>query len=206
MPTFNVFLDQDGLYFSDFYKALKTTATRLPHERHQRLFLNLSSGAFQADVNLQRKYLPKSKSQAFFQSKERSRDKIPVIAQYTEHLLNAAHHLPVEVAVASLIPCFYLYSELGMSMRRTVQNDNPYRLWIDSYSSDRFLRSTHEIIQIAEDLGKELGLIEEKKMIDAFVQSTQFEISFWDHFSDDVLSNQQKDSHCYGTSRSGSPV
>ena len=181
IETYHRFLEQDRLYLYDFSRALKLIAHRLSNEQHQRLFNRFSEEALNTQLNLHDKYLLKRQTPRLFQSAQLPTKKVQVVLNYTDYLLTTANNAPPEVAVASLIPCFYIYSTLGLHMRPRVGEKNPYRLWIESYSNTRFLASTQSIIQIANELGDKLGLIEKNNMIAAFVKSTEFEISFWDH-------------------------
>ena len=180
MHTFRSFLQQDRLYLLDFSRALQRTAMRLPNPQHQGLFYQLSAEARKTQINLHNKYLLHQQTPTLFQSTQLPTSKIPVIFYYTEHLLTLATRSPVDVAVASLIPCFFIYSTLGLHMRTHITNRNPYRLWIESYSSDQFLLSTQSIIQIINELGGDPGCSDDQIIIAAFIKSIEFEISFWD--------------------------
>src|SRR3989338_8919237 len=113
IETYHRFLEQDRLYLYDFSRALKLTAARLPHNHHRQLFYQLSEEALKTQQNLHHKYLIKHQTPRLFQTAQLPTKKIPVVFDYTEHLLRCANHSPPEVAVASLIPCFFIYSNLG---------------------------------------------------------------------------------------------
>ncbi|MFV9927060.1 MAG: hypothetical protein AB8V23_04640 [Candidatus Midichloria sp.] len=50
-------------------------------------------------------------------------------------LLYVCSNEPVEVATAAVLPCFWVYNEVGLSIARYASADNPYARWIESYSS-----------------------------------------------------------------------
>lgn len=193
-PVFRAFIEQDRLYYLDFSKALKQTATRLTHKEHQRLFFNLSDDILKTEAKLHQKYLAKNQFLSLFQPTHIATEKNMQITQYTEYLLATSSNAPIEVAVASVLPCFYIYSELGQQMKLNLKENNPYRLFIGSYSSERFLSSTQSIINTVHELENKLGFLEEKQMIEAFIKSTEFEISFWDSLYKTRRSAQNDDS------------
>lgn len=174
--VFKAFIEQDRLYYIDFSQALELIAARSAHQYHQQLFHKLSNDIHHTQMNLHHKYLIKCQSQAFFQPGHLATNKNPQVLQYTQYLLETANTAPVSVAMASILPCFFIYSDLGKRMKSSVQENNPYQRWIDSYSSEKFLSSTRDIINIMD----ESPFVEEENMIAAFVKSAEFELSFWD--------------------------
>lgn len=189
---FHTFLEQDRLYLYDFSKALTQTAGRLSNEKHKMLFHKFAKEMVQSEINILHKYLPKPFSPSLFQPAKNSVQKISAISQYTAYLFETTNHASIEEAVACLIPCFYIYSTLGIRMRPMIHENNPYKLWIYSYSNERFLLSTQLIIQTLEELSRDSGIIDQKPIITAFVTSTQFEIAFWDSIYASIMENQDK--------------
>lgn len=177
---YQAFLEQDRLYLTELAKAFSQTAARLPLHKHQHLFHQISDYVLEGQMNLHQKYLLSHKTPNLFQPAPLETSKLPVIAHYTDHLLATTKNAPIEIAITSLLPCFYIYSHLGMQMRSTVKATNPYRRWIDSYSSERFLLFTQLILQTLTELHREIETPDEKKLIAAFLKSTEFEIAFWD--------------------------
>ena len=53
-------------------------------------------------------------------------------------LLATAYHEPWEVLMAALLPCFWIYWDVGNTIARKAAPDNPYRPWIDTYSDEAF--------------------------------------------------------------------
>lgn len=180
--TFRLYLEQDALYLSDFSKALHLTSKRLPCNQHAAQFKKFSEDIFQSECKLHRRYLSQVDSVRLFRSSKSPVEKIPVIAHYTAYLLKAAQTAPIEVAVASMVPCFWIYNELGKKMvSHNNSMNHPYRDWIASYSSERHDHAVRSIIRIAEELGDTtLCTIKQKAMVTAFTKSIEFEIGFWD--------------------------
>lgn len=185
--TFRFYIEQDFLYLSDFAKALRVISHRLIMETHAREFEKFSGQVVEAQQSLHGEYLREAQSFQLFQSIKTPVKKIPIISDYTNHLLLGANHSPIEIAVASLIPCFWLYSELGKKMlaEPNYNRNNPYHLWISSYSNKEFISSTESIIKIAEELSNSISCPVMKEsmvsaMVSAFVKSTEYEILFLD--------------------------
>lgn len=179
-PIFRLFLEQDALYLTDLANALELIAKRTPIDKHAKQLNLFSENIYRAQKNLHFNYLGQSQSPGFFNS-NKSIEKIPVISDYTHYLIKTAMHSPLEIAIASLIPCFWIYSQLGKKMAENPIQANPYHAWISSYSRPNFILSGVLLISIMEELGDAITCpIKQANMVSAFVTSTKFELAFWD--------------------------
>ena len=86
----------------------------------------------------------------------------------------------VEEAVACLLPCFWVYRDVGKKIAALASKNNPYYDWITLYASEEFNQSVDAIVQITNELGNTASKAIQDKMCAAFVQSTQLEWLFWD--------------------------
>lgn len=169
---FHFYLAQDALYLADFSRALALTAARL-HGHHQHSVMQFALGAMNAERDLHHSYL---KEQPALLKVEQS----PICFMYTNYLLKMASLASVEEAFASLLPCFWVYREVGSAMAKSHTQDNPYWQWIELYSGEQFDLSVTSAIAIANELGDAASDLIKEKMIHAFMQSTKFEWLFWD--------------------------
>lgn len=173
--SYTAFLLQDRIYLGEFAAVLRKIADRFPSDtQYQHIFYKLSAYIAKTEQYLHDKYLNADKTQDDFIQMS------PSVSNYTQYLHHTVERASLPEAVASCLPCFCLYSDLGSTMKkRGISETNPYRLWIESYSSKQFLLSKELIVNTACELATHQNLVEEK-MIVAFKQSTLFEIAFWD--------------------------
>jgi len=169
------YLIQDSLYLADFSKALALTAARLSDNNQAQQFIQFSLEAIKAERSLHSQYLEKNtllKIPAIEQS--------PACFMYTNYILKTASLASIEEAVASLLPCFWVYREVGknISLKQNAKN-NPYKEWIALYSSDQFDVSVNSAINITIELGNVASDAIKEKMISAFVKATKLEWLFW---------------------------
>jgi thiaminase/transcriptional activator TenA len=104
----------------------------------------------------------------------------PTCAHYTHYLLALAHNAPYEVAVAGLLPCFWIYWEVGKHLLRVARPDNPYQAWIDTYADEDFAAGVRKVIAIADDVAEAAAPTVRDGMVRAFVRASQLEWMFWD--------------------------
>lgn len=180
--TFNFYLHQDAFYLAKFYQAITMTSHKLVSQEHKQKFKKFSKETFEFERSLHAGYIGGCSSSKFFQMKPGIITLTSAASNYSQHLLDNARDSPVEVAVASLVPCFWIYNMLGknMQLRSDANKPNPYRDWIASYSDPAFTESTESIIRILEDLANAApSPAMHEKMIKVFVKSAEFELDFW---------------------------
>lgn len=178
---FRFYLEQDALYLRDFSKVLMLVSYRFTTAEHAQQLKMIAEEIIDTERNLHFKYLGIPKSPRLFHP---SIEKTPVVSDYTKHLLKTANTSPIEVAVASIIPCFWIYNELGKKILSTpsYNKNNPYHIWISSYTNNQFRSAAESIIQITNGLGNVISCpIRQNNMVSAFVKSTEYELLFWDN-------------------------
>jgi thiaminase/transcriptional activator TenA len=99
---------------------------------------------------------------------------------YTSFLLATAYHDPWEVLVAALLPCFWIYWDVGTRIAKQAATDNPYRAWIDTYSDDAFGEAVRNVIAITDRAAAATTSAIQSRMMTAFIRCTQYEYLFWD--------------------------
>jgi thiaminase (transcriptional activator TenA) len=99
---------------------------------------------------------------------------------YTSFLLAAAYHEPWEVLVAALLPCFWIYWDVGSRIAKHSAADNPYRAWIDTYADEGFGEAVRTVIGITDRAAAATTPAIQARMMTAFIRSTQYEWLFWD--------------------------
>jgi thiaminase/transcriptional activator TenA len=95
-------------------------------------------------------------------------------------LLATAYHEPWEVLAAALLPCFWIYWDVGTRVARHATKDNPYRAWIDTYADEAFGEAVRTVIGITDKAADATTEVIRARMMTAFIRSTQYEWLFWD--------------------------
>ena len=181
LPTdkFIFYLVQDVLYLADFSRALAITAARLPNNHHMQRYIQFAQDAVLAERGLHFGYI------GAYQERtgtliDLTVEQSPSCFMYTNYLLKIASLASVEEAVSSLLPCFFVYLEVGKKMALRQTQQNPYQDWIAMYSSESFELSVQLAIDIVNELADDASALMRQQMIAAFVRATQLEWLFWE--------------------------
>jgi thiaminase/transcriptional activator TenA len=174
---FQFYIVQDAIYLGQFSRALAIAAAEAPDIVTLQTFGQSALGAVAVERALHEQYLhafgvdPASLSEA---------DPAPDCLAYTSYLIAVAYHEPWEVLVAALLPCFWIYWDVGCAIARTAASDNPYKAWIDTYADARFGEAVQRVIAISDRAADAASGAIRTQMLAAFRRACQYEWLFWD--------------------------
>lgn len=174
---FQGYIIQDALYLGQYSRTLALAAARGPDTTTLRSFAHSALGAVDVEMALHERYLtefgidPRRLAEA---------EQWPDCLGYTSFLLATAYHDPWEVLIAALLPCFWLYWDVGTAIARQAELANPYRAWIDTYADEGFGAAVQAVIAVTDKAAVETTAAIRARMITAFIRSSQFEWLFWD--------------------------
>lgn len=103
-----------------------------------------------------------------------------VTVAYTRHLLAVAHAGSLAELVAAVLPCYWIYREVGKRLLRRIPNDPLYARWIRAYAAPQFARLVDDQLRLVDHLGREASARERERMTEHFVLSSRYEYLFWD--------------------------
>jgi thiaminase/transcriptional activator TenA len=166
---FHFYIEQDAQYLEQYSRILAMAGVRGPDGAILRLFVENALEAVAVEQALHSQYLAAEAPEAS-----------PDCLSYTSFLLATAYHEPWEVLMAALLPCFWIYWDVGNAIAREAAADNPYRAWIDTYSDEAFGTAVRAVIAATDTAAANASDSVRARMMTAFIRSTQYEYLFWD--------------------------
>ena len=174
---FRFYIVQDTLYLDQYARALALAAARGPDMPTLRAFSHHALGAVEVEQALHARILAEfGVDPAALATAEPSPDGLG----YTSFLMATAYHEPWEVLVAALLPCFWLYFDVGTAIAEHAAPDNPYRAWIDTYAAEGFGEAVRAVIAATDQAAAGTTPAIRARMATAFRRSCQYEWLFWD--------------------------
>ncbi|HKJ69276.1 MAG TPA: thiaminase II [bacterium] len=170
---FKFYLQQDALYLEDFSKALAITGTKAIQPQHHLQFLEFARGAIVTERALHESYF---EEYGVRENATRS----PACFGYTNFLLLTAYQQSYEISTAALLPCFWIYREVGNYIFQQSKQGNPYDRWIETYSGEEFGEAVEQAIDLTDMAARNVGQDQQESMKEHFVRSSQLEWMFWD--------------------------
>jgi len=177
MEAFKNYVIQDALYLTDYAKSLAILAGRAPREEWVRVFAEDSLAIIEFEKSLHRYFLS---TWGIEESELATATPAPVTYAYTSHLLRSAILEDFPVGVAAVLPCYWIYLEVGRVLE-SMGSPNPlYAKWIEMYSSKEYSKYVERVLKIADEA---LGSVDDAtwlKALRAFKLSSVYEYMFWD--------------------------
>jgi thiaminase (transcriptional activator TenA) len=171
---FRGYIVQDALFLAVYSRALAIAGARAADGGALNVFLRSAVEAVAAEQALHAHYFAELGIGAA------EAEPSPDCLAYTSFLLAASYHEPWEVLVAALLPCFWLYWDVGSAIVQRSTAENPYRAWIETYADAAYGDVVKQVIGLTDRAAADASDHVRARMYGAFVRSTQYEWLFWD--------------------------
>ncbi len=157
---FLFYLAQDALYLRRYAQALRLLGGQWAVD---------ADGAIADEQEMQRTWLDESSEQRMS----------PITRAYTDNLVAAAATEPAAVGQAAILPCYWLYYEVGVRLAAQDHPEHPYHSWLATYAGEEFETSTRAAIaRLEQTLAANPELAD--AALEAFRVASHFEVDFFD--------------------------
>ena len=174
---FRHYMIQDAHYLEGFARALALASAKGFNADHVVHFAGAAQTAIVVERSLHAEYFVRfGISNAAFAAAAPS----PACEHYVSYLLRVAALEPFEVALAALLPCFWIYREVGRHVLGAATAPNTYQAWIDTYAGVEFEQAVDAVIVATDAVAAEASQRTLAGMHHAFARATQLEWMFWD--------------------------
>ncbi len=175
--SFRFYAVQDALYLRDFARALSLAGARAPRDEWIIMFNEHAAGALRVERALHEGFF---KEFGLAPEDVAATPLAPINLAYTSYLLAVAYGAPFHEAVGALLPCYWIYWEVGKELERRGSPDPLYARWIGTYASDEFGGIVRAVLECADTLAPRLQAPEREAMTRHFVTTSRYEWMFWD--------------------------
>lgn len=169
--AFHFYLRQDGLYLRSFAQALHTLAAKAPNEDWAATLARHATEAIEAERQLH---------QTLLQPGGAAVEMAPTNRAYTNHLLATVSRLSFTEGMAAVLPCYWIYWEVGKELRKRGSKDAAYLKWIEQYSSPGYGATVNAVLDIMNRAAAAASPAERENARRLFLISAQYEYMFWD--------------------------
>ncbi len=171
---FRFYIAQDSLYLEHFGRTLSLIAAKITDLHDVLAFMRFAENAIVVENALHESYF-----KDFGLTDKGVLE--PACHHYIHFLRSTAALESVEIAVAAVLPCFWIYREVGNYIYE-IQNtvDNPYKKWIATYAGEEFSTAVDQAIAICDRLAENTTEETRKKMNEAFATASRMEYHFWE--------------------------
>lgn len=171
---FRFYMAQDSLYLEHFGRTLSLIAAKITDLQDVLAFMRFAENAIVVENALHESYFKDFglNDKGVLQ---------PACHHYIHFLRSTAALESVEIAVAAVLPCFWIYREVGDYIYRTQNTvDNPYEKWIATYAGEEFAAAVDQAIAICDKIAANSTATTRQKMTEAFIMASRMEFHFWE--------------------------
>ena len=175
--AFRFYLVQDSHYLREYARALALLAARAPAEPEILLFARNATGAVEVERELH---------ESIFRDVGIGPDEIaatplaPTNLAYTSYLLASCYGCSYVEALAAVLPCFWIYREVGQTLLERGSPDPLYQRWIETYGGEEYGAIVDEVLAATDRVGAEAGPAERRRACERFRRTSVYEWMFWD--------------------------
>ncbi|XWN31781.1 MAG: TenA family protein [Devosia sp.] len=174
---FQNYIVQDAHYLIGYGRALAILAAKAPDPDRIVQFAGAASEAIVVERALHGSFFSDwgITEDAFLESPV-----APTTHHYVSFLISTCYGASYPVGVAALLPCFWIYAEVGRDIHARAAANNPYRAWIDTYAGHEFHDAVRGVVAATDEAAATASPTERVAMHHAYTRSTQLEWMFWD--------------------------
>lgn len=174
---FAFYIVQDARYLEAFSRALATASVRANDPDDAAFFASSAYSALVAERSLHAGYI-----EEFGLTGDDLAGIItsPTCLGYSSFLQATALAEPFPVLAAAVLPCFWVYQDVGEALVAKAGDDHPYRAWINTYADPEFAEAVGHARAIADRLAERADAPTRDAMTGAFCRATEYEWMFWD--------------------------
>lgn len=174
---FLFFVQQDSLYLQDFARAICLAGAKADDLDTLEVFATHAAAVVAVERNLHTNW---SARLALEPGALAAGRRAPATQAYTRHLLAVAHGAGLAETVAALLPCYWIYHEVGTRLAARLPEHPIYAEWILAYASEGFGEHVDQQLALIDRLGAAASPAERIRLEENFLQSSRYEYLFWD--------------------------
>lgn len=165
------YLAQDALYLRDYARVLADAARLAPGSAERAFWAGSAQNAIVGELQLHEHWLTDDAGSIAPPDE--------VTTAYVDHLLAMSARGDYRVLIAALLPCYWIYQDVGERLHALSHERHPYRSWLDTYADPDFAQSTRRAIDIVARAAATADAATRAAMHDAFVVSSRHERAFF---------------------------
>jgi len=175
--AFAQYVAQDVHYLRDYARALAIVGAKAPTLEGTAMFARHAAEVFDVELALHSTLLPEL---GLNPGQLSAMPPTPTTQAYTSYLLATTYGGSFADGLAAVLPCYWIYAEVGAALLARGSSDPRYQRWIDSYGGDEFAATVGQVLELADRTGPTLTAAEETAARAHFATTARYEWMFFD--------------------------
>jgi thiaminase (transcriptional activator TenA) len=175
--AFAFYVVQDVLYLQRYARALAAVASRAPDTAGTEMFARHAADVIAVEQTLHGSLLA---GLGIDPATAATAEPAPTTLAYTSYLLATVHGGSYAEGVGAVLPCYWIYWEVGKQLLGRGSPDPRFQRWIGTYGGEEFGETVRGVLDVADRLGPGLSPAERTLMRRHFRTTSRYEWMFWD--------------------------
>jgi thiaminase/transcriptional activator TenA len=175
--AFAHYLVQDALYLREYARALAVVGSRASSAAATRMFARHAADAVTAELELHAALLPELGIAA---AEIEAAEPAPANLAYTSYLLATTRGGSYAEGLGAVLPCYWIYWEVGKELVRRGSPDPRFQRWIDTYAAEEFADAVRAVLAEADKAADGLSPAERAQVARHYRTTSRYEWLFWD--------------------------
>ncbi|WP_053362272.1 thiaminase II [Bacillus sp. FJAT-27251] len=177
LDCFRYYVQQDAYYLSHFARVQALGAVKATDLHTTSRLAAHAQGTYEAELALHENF---SKRLGITDEEKENFKPAPTAYAYTSHMYRAAYSGHIGDVIAALLPCYWLYYEIGEKLQGCTPDERIYQEWIAAYGGEWFRTLVEEQIARLDSIAETVTAEDRARMKEHFILSSQYEYSFWE--------------------------
>jgi thiaminase (transcriptional activator TenA) len=177
LENFRYYLLQDAYYLSHFSKVQALGAAKATDLHTTSRMATHAVGTNEAELSLHENF---SNRLGITEEEKLQFKPAPTAYAYTSHMYRSAQYGGLADILAAILPCYWLYYEIGERLKSCTPEEAIYQEWIAAYGGEWFGELVEEQIQRLDGLAEAMTETDKERMRENFILSSIYELQFWE--------------------------
>jgi thiaminase/transcriptional activator TenA len=177
LANFRYYVLNDAYYLSQFARVQALGAAKAADLHDSNRMAAHVQGTYNAELSLHESF---AKLLDITDEERASFEPSPTAYAYTSHMIRAAYTGHLGDIVAAILPCYWLYYEIGEKLQGSAPDVQIYRDWINAYGGEGFRELVEEQINRLDVIAEQVTAADRERMKRHFILSSHYEYKFWD--------------------------
>ncbi|MBS4172786.1 thiaminase II [Bacillus sp. FJAT-49736] len=177
---FKEYMKQDYIYLIEYAKLYAIGVHKANTLEAMTHFSKLLHNILHFEMNVHREYASQF---GVNESDLEQTEPTPNNLAYTSYMLHVAQNGTLAEIITCILPCAWDYWEIGKLLKNQyghMLEGNPYKIWIETYSSDEFGSIAQSLIKMLDELTEGKPEAELANLEKHFQITSKFEYLFWE--------------------------
>jgi thiaminase/transcriptional activator TenA len=175
--AFRFYVVQDAHYLREYARALSVCAARAPDEAAIAMFAQHAAGAIAVERELHDSFFADFGIGA---AEVAATPMAPTNLAYCSYLLASAHGASFAEALGAVLPCYWIYREVGAELLQRGSPHPLYARWIATYGGEEYDAVVRAVLELADRVGPRLSEADRAAAAARSAVTARYEWMFWD--------------------------